>query len=53
MGVKSGLIFTIKKRIKVFAIEYLRKKLNEVKRASSIEISNDLRLPIVINNIEA
>ena len=34
----------------MFAIVYLRKKLNEVKRTSSISISSDLRPPTVDNN---
>ena len=46
-------MFTIRKGIKVFATEYLRKKLNEVKRASPVEINNDLRLSTAINNVEA
>ena len=43
-------MIVIRKEIKVFAIVYLRKKLNEVKRTSPISISSDLRPPIVDNN---
>ena len=53
MGVKSGPMFAIRKGMKVFATEYLRKKLNEVKRTSPVSISDDSRPPTASNNVEA
>ena len=45
-------MIAIRKGMKVFAIVYLRKKLNEVKRTSPISISSDSRPPTVDNNEE-
>ena len=53
IGVKSGPMFAIRKGMKVFATEYLRKKLNEVKRTSPVSISDDSRPPTASNNVEA
>jgi hypothetical protein len=51
MGVKMGPMIAIRKGMKVFATEYLRKKLNEGRRNSPMTISDEEVTPIADNGV--